>query len=383
MIAFYLIHLFCQGWVLSSELAVLGTLVSAIIALYRRDLRPSFHILYYPFLIYGIASTVSAIAAPERMHAGYEGALWGKMLLFPMVVILFRNVPRSRVLALRMMLVFGAFISAFGLFQYLALSRRDLEHRITGPASHVMTFSGLIAPVALMFLVLWLQEPKRWTLAAGTLLTTVAMWMTFTRSAWIGWLAAVCVLLIAKRPRLLIYAVPLFVLFVDFMPLSLFGRVMSTFDTKQSSNLDRIRMLQGGIEIIKDYPVLGVGPANVKEVYPLYRRHDAPRFRIPHLHNNIVQLWAERGILGLCAYLLLLSLFVRECVRGWRGPASRFAEIGVAVIVCLTVAGLWEFNFGDTEVFFLLMDVCALVAVSLEANEPVGGGVPVRVTSGP
>ena len=41
--------------------------------------------------------------------------------------------------------------------------------------------------------------------------------------------------------------------------------------------IDRIRMAEGGIEMIKDYPVMGVGPAYIKEVYPLYRRADAPR----------------------------------------------------------------------------------------------------------
>jgi O-antigen ligase len=120
-------------------------------------------------------------------------------------------------------------------------------------------------------------------------------------------------------------------------------------------------MAEAGIEIIKDYPLFGVGPANVKEVYPLYRKHDAPRFRIPHLHNNVIQLWAERGVLALVAYLLLQFLFLRECARGWGGPATKFAEIGVAVTVALAAAGMFEFNFGDTEVFWVLLDVFALV----------------------
>ena len=81
-------------------------------------------------------------------------------------------------------------------------------------------------------------------------------------------------------------------------------------------------MLEAGIEMIKDHPLLGVGPANVKEAYAIYKKQDAPRSRPPHLHNNAVQLWAERGILGLAAYLLLLGLVLRECVRGWPGVWS-------------------------------------------------------------
>jgi putative inorganic carbon (HCO3(-)) transporter len=190
------------------------------------------------------------------------------------------------------------------------------------------------------------------------------------------------VLLVLKRPRALAFALPLLLLFLTFMPMSLFSRMVSSFDTRQSSNLDRIRMIEAGVEIIKDYPLLGVGPANIKEVYPLYRKPDAPRFRIPHLHNNVIQLWAERGVVGLAAYILLIALFLRECARGWHGPQSRFAEVGVAVTVGLAAAGMFEFNFGDTEVFWIMLDIYALVIAFLERplppNEPLGGVVAVN-----
>src|SRR2546428_12742585 len=159
---------------------------------------------------------------------------------------------------------------------------------------------------------------------------------------------------------MLISAVRAVVFFITLMPLPLFGRLVSSFDVRQSSNLDRIRMIQAGIEIIKHYPLLGVGPANVKEVYPLYRKHDAPRFRIPHLHNNLVQLWAERGVLAVAAYVLFLGLFLRECARGWNGPASRFAEIGVAVTFGLAAAGFFGVQFCGIEGFLVLLGLFAL-----------------------
>jgi O-antigen ligase len=378
-LTFYLGHLFFQGWILSSELSVLGALICAIVALMRGDLRPSFHILYYPLLVYAIVSSISSIASGHASHAAFEGALWGKVLLLPAAVILLRDVPRARVLSLRMMLFFGSFISLYGLFQYIVLAQRDLEHRITGPASHVMTFSGLLMVVSILALVLWLHDARNPWLFGISALTTIGLVLTFTRSVWVGWAAAVVVLLALRRPRWLVYAPGLVLLVISFLPLSVFGRLLSAFDTKQSSNLDRVRMVQAGIEIIKDYPLLGVGPANVKEIYPLYRKHDAPRFRIPHLHNNIVQLWAERGVLGLAAYLLFLGLFLRECARCWRGPGGRWAEVGVAVTVALFVAGMFEFNWGDTEVFWMFLDVAALVVIMIErplpANEVQEGAV--------
>jgi O-antigen ligase len=381
-ISLYLCHLFCAGWVASSESFVAFALMAFLYALYRRQVRPSFHILYFPLLVYAIASTVSALAAPRAIHAFGENALWMKAAIFPMALILFREVPRSRELALRMLLIFGVFSATWGLFQYFVLARRDLEHRITGQTTHVMTLSGLLLAVALVFLVLWIHDLRNPWLLAGSCIVTLALLLTFTRSAWIGWVVAASILLISKRPRMLIFAVPAVVFFITFMPLPLFGRLVSSFDTRQSSNLDRIRMVQAGVEMIKDHPLFGVGPANVKEVYPLYRRHDAPRFRIPHLHNNLVQLWAERGVLAVAAYVIFLALFLRECARAWNGPAGRFAEIGVAVTFGLAAAGMFEFNFGDTEVFWVLLDICALVVASIEqarpSNEPPLPGVPVN-----
>jgi O-antigen ligase len=373
---FYLAHIFCAGWIASSELGVVLLIGTLAYLIWKSEIRPSFHILF----VYALDSTVSSIANGASKHAFGESALWLKCLLFPAALILFRNVPRTRELAIKTFLAFGVFSSLYGFVQYFALHQRDLEHRITGPAAHVMTYSGLMLPVALMFLVLWIHDRRNLWLLGGTIVTTLTLLMTFTRSAWLGWLVAVLVLAALKRPRLLAYAVPAGILVITFLPLPYFARVMSAFDTKQSSNFDRIRMFEGGVEIIKDVPVLGVGPGNMKEVYPLYRKPDAPRFRIPHLHNNLVQLWAERGILGLAAYVALIALFLRECARGW---GSKYAELGVAVTVGLVVAGMFEFNFGDTEVFLAMLDLFALVVASVERNEGAPAAVAQLQTAGP
>ena len=345
--------MFCLGW-----------------AIARKEARFSWHILYYPLIVYGLVSTVSAFASPRRLHAWGEFILWFKMLVFPCAVILYREMPRLRELATYAYAVVAGGGATWGLLQYGLSSRRDLEHRISGPSSHVMTYSGILMPLSLMMLFLFWRQRKWWQ-ALACVLSTVTLLLTFTRSVWLGWAAAAFVVLILTRARVAFYALPAVVIFITFLPMPLFSRLVSVFDTRLSSNFDRIRMIEAGVEMIKDYPVLGVGPANVKESYALYRKQDAPRARPPHLHNNVVQLWAERGILGLASYLLLLGLFLRECVRGWNGPDRVWAEIGVAVAVSLTVAGLFEFNFGDTEVFCLMLNLFALVVVSLERSQPL------------
>jgi O-antigen ligase len=351
-------------------------------AIARKETRFSFHILDYPLFVYGLASTLSAMAAERRLHPFGEGMLWFKMLIFPCAVILYREVPRLREYATYAFAMVAGGGAIWGLLEFAFLDHRDLEHRISGPSSHVMTYSGILLPLSLMMLVLWVRERKWWQLAA-CVLSTLTLLLTFTRSVWLGWAVAVAVLIVLSRARLAFYALPVAILFVTFLPLPLFSRLVSTFDLQQSSNFDRLRMLEAGAEMIRDFPLLGVGPANVKEVYSIYRKPDAPRPRPPHLHNNAVQLWAERGILALAAYLLLLGLFIRECIHAWRGPRRSprhvWAEVGIAVVVSLTVAGLFEFNFGDTEVFYMMLNLFALVCVQVEQAEPVNELGPVLV----
>ncbi|MGZ4778303.1 MAG: O-antigen ligase family protein [Thermoanaerobaculia bacterium] len=366
----YLGHILLQSKPAGSELGVAWMFIFLLSAMARRQIRPVFHILCFPLAVYALMSTISSIVATRDIHGNAEFAMWCKILVFPAALMIFRTLPEVRTLAIYCHAICGIWIACAGLFQYFFERQRDLEHRITGASTHVMTYSGLLLPLSLFLIILALHYRKPW-MVASSVVVTLTLLLTFTRSAWLGWLAAIFVLMLLTRPRWVVFAVPILTVGIALLPMSLFSRAVSSFDTRQSSNLDRIRMVQAGIEMIRDYPLLGVGPANVKEIYPLYRASDAPRFRPPHLHNNVVQIWAERGVVALASYFLLLGLFFRECARGWRGPGRPFAEIGVAVTVAMFFAGLFEFNFGDTEPFFLLLDLFALVIASLEGPPPV------------
>jgi O-antigen ligase len=374
----YLLHILLIVKIALLELTAFWSLFFLGWAIAKKEARFSFHILYYPLVLLGLASMLSSWFSGRSSYQAY-GMLWFKILIFPVAVILYRQVPRLRELATYAFAIVAGGGACWGLLQFVFLDQRDLEHRISGPSSHVMTYSGILLPLSVMMLFLWWRQRKWWQLTA-CVLSTLTLLLTFTRSVWLGWAVAVAVVVLATRARLAFYAMPFVILFITFMPLDLFSRLISTFDLQQSSNFDRIRMLQAGVEMIRDHPVFGVGLTNVKETYSLYRKHDAPRPRPPHLHNNVIQLWAERGILGLLSYLLLLALFFRECIAGWKGPRHVWAEVGIAVAVSLMVAGLFEFNFGDTEVFYMMLNLFALVVVQLErpqaeANEDMVLGV--------
>lgn len=380
---FYILHFLIQGKIAGAELGAFWAILFLGWAIARGEARFSWHLLYFPLILYGAVSTFTAMIAFRRIHQGLEGMLWFKMLLFPCAVILYRSLPRLREFMLNYVFVlFGGGMAVWALIEFFIFGQRDLDNRVNGPATHVMTFSNLILPMALVFVVVWLHQKKWWQAVLAVLITTAVL-LTFTRSAWFGWLAAVIVLLMLTRSQIRYYFPAAVLLFLTFMPMSLFARLTSTFDPKLESNFDRVRMIQAGVELIKDYPVFGVGPGNVKELYSLYKKQDAPRIRPPHLHNNVIQLWAERGIAGLFAYVLLKVLFLRDCFRARRGPMRMYGDIGIAVTVALTVAGFFEFNFGDTEVFYLTMNLYAFVVTAIEREEPQREEMPMASLDSP
>jgi O-antigen ligase len=382
----YLAHILCEGWIGSSE-AFLGiALIAAIVSWKRGELAVPFHPLYLPLGLFVAASQVSALLAPRPLDSLMQAREWFPFLAFPLAIALYTNVRGLTRLAVGAFLILAIFQSAFGLAQYLFLGHDALERRITGTTAHVMTFSGILLPLSLLFISASFSRAGRAAHWIAALLTTLALALTFTRGAWLGWAAGVLVIVALRRVRLVPWLAPLLLLALSFSPEPIFARLVSSFDLRQTSVLDRIRMAEAGAEMVRDHPLFGVGPGNVKEVYPLYRKDDAPRFRIPHLHSNPVQIWAERGLIAFAAWIALIVLFLRESAarRRQRPRAAPWTEGGMAAALGLAVAGLFEFNFGDTEVLLTMLDIWALTlalggmaeAAESRASGDLAGAVP-------
>lgn len=129
---------------------------------------------------------------------------------------------------------------------------------------------------------------------------------------------------------------------------------------------ERLYMWRSGIAIVRDHPLTGVGPGQVKAVFPRYALPEAYRKTTSHVHSTPLQIAAERGLLGLGAWLWLWIGFFREGVRRLRrlGPAEERERTlvagSLAAVLGFLVAGLFEYNFGDSEVVLVAYAVMAL-----------------------
>jgi O-antigen ligase len=270
----------------------------------------------------------------------------------------------------------AALLACHGLSQYL-LGYGDIDRRIRGPFSHYMTFSGFLLICDLLLIASMVYAGRwrslwRWGALA---VINVALLGSYTRNAWVALAVALTVLVVLRAPRLLLAYVPAAVLFIILAPVPLLHRVTSIVNLRDVSNYDRLCMMEAGLTMIRERPLFGLGPDVVKHRYAIYRPPSAPRYNVPHLHNSLLQLAAERGLPALGSYLGLtiaaLALAWRRFRRegGRRGPRADLYVGALLAIFAFNVAGLFENNWGDAEVqrtalFALAIPFC------LEAAEP-------------
>jgi O-antigen ligase len=142
-----------------------------------------------------------------------------------------------------------------------------------------------------------------------------------------------------------------------------------TTEASVRSNQDRIAMIRSGIRIIRKYPLRGVGPDMIMEVYPGYRDKDAVNQMNPHLHNVPLQIAAERGLPALAVWLWFIVALVRGLLRHRRVAALSFLpNAGLAIVAATIAAGMFEYNFGDSEFLMLFLLLVTLPYAALRSE---------------
>lgn len=312
-------------------------------------------------LVLLVACSAAFSVDPARSARAVPGL--SLLLLIPLTIDTLRRRASARLL-LAALAAGGTLIALVGLWQY-ARGAGDLHNRIRGGLSHYMTFSAITMTAGCILAAFAMEERGRWRWAGALCVVPfTAMVLTLTRGAYVGTLAAFLVYLAIRRPRSLLLAVPLAAALVAVAPSDVRHRFASIADLQDETNRDRIAMARAGLRMIGDRPIFGVGPEMVKPYYTLYRDADAPRWRVPHLHNNVLQMAAASGVFAAAAYVAILGLFFARTTRGLRAtprgdPAPVFAG-PLLVVTALTVAGLFEYNFGDTEVHVATLLVMAV-----------------------
>ncbi len=265
--------------------------------------------------------------------------------------------------------------------------------RVTGFMGHWMNFGGQQMLVLAALLAFLLFEGSRaeeqdsqsqasmpralWFVVAGVVAFSILL--NFTRGVWFASTLAAVYLVARWRARWLWLLPVLAALLIFASPRLLKARLDSVLHpSAHPSEAIRLEMWDAGIRMILKHPLVGVGPGNIVEVYPLY----LPAGKTPivgfhdHLHNDYIQFAAERGIPCLLAWLWMMAALGIHTLRFCRklGGLRWVAQASFAAWIALLVEGLVEFNFGSTPVLtvYLFLAAAPFAAARIEALEKDG-----------
>ena len=353
----------------ASQTAYVLALVAWAISSYLQGATRQWHWpLLMPVSAFVLASVLATILAVEPLASLRELRNVFEVLVFYLMVNHVTTEERATTLV-RVLIATTTVMALYSLFQSLT---NGIDFRVRGTMSIYMTFAGLLMLVDLMAVghILFRTHRRQlmWTIPA-LLLMTAALLMTQTRSAWCGLIAG-CFVILGLRKKVLLLAIPLGALVVLLLvPQTIKIRALSIADRREITAQERLSMWSSGVRIIRDHPWTGVGMGVMAQTYAHYREPDSPvnlKRRLGHLHNNIIQIAAERGLLGLACWLWIWGAYGYHTWRIYRRlepghrPAKALVVGSMASVIGFQIEGLFEYTFGDSEVIVLTYFLMAL-----------------------
>jgi O-antigen ligase len=241
-----------------------------------------------------------------------------------------------------------------------------------GAFSHYQTFSNVFFLLFCLSLAQAMlnrsgRERLLWLLVS--LVIGTAVLFTYTRGIWLAALGAIVFeAALSGRKRIAAAAA---VGGAALLAVALSSAVISSRAktiVEVEGNVERFLLWEPTWNMIRDYPLLGVGVGNFQRVQAGYVREEV---RIPmsrtHSHNNLLQVTAERGLFGLFIFLWIWYVIVKEgfyvlwSLRKERGSPYTLVLGSLAGLLGFFLDGLFQNNFGDTEVVILFWILAGVV----------------------
>jgi O-antigen ligase len=216
----------------------------------------------------------------------------------------------------------------------------------------------------------------------GLVLMLAAMLMTWSRGAWLGFIAAFIMMnVVRSRRAAALFALALILLsfvivmgglqllpeaitqrFLDFLPF--LGAVDVRRVEVTPANfavIERLAHWQAGWDMFSEHPWLGVGIGNYEPVYPAYAlpRWDEP---LGHAHNYYLNIAAEAGLVGLSAYLILWVAVFWQAWRAVRRTSGYWQGVAVGILGILTHLAVHNF-FDNLYVHGMYVHVAILMGL--------------------
>ncbi|BAY26559.1 inorganic carbon transporter [Calothrix sp. NIES-2100] len=285
-------------------------------------------------LYWAIAAVATAFSPVKKAALSDFVTLTLYLLLFALCARVLRS-SRLRSWLIVLYLHVSLIVSVYGLRQWFfgaaALatwvdpeSPLSKTTRVYSYLGNPNLLAGYLIPAVVFSLVAifaWQSWYKKALALTAFIVNSACLVLTFSRGGWIGLVAAILTVMalliywwsVQMPPFWRTWSLPIIlggligvlvlaVIFIE--PVRL--RVLSIFaDRQDSSNNFRRNVWDAVFEMIRDRPILGIGPGHnaFNKIYPLYQR---PRYTALSAYSILLEIAVETGFIGLSCFLWLL-----------------------------------------------------------------------------
>lgn len=350
----------------------------------------------FVFLYWGVSAV--AVAFSPVKAAAFSGLI--KLTLYLVFFVFCARILRSPRLTnwlITVVLGIGLVVGSYGIRQQIfgveqLATWNDPTSELAG-ATRVYSYLGnpnllsayLLPAIALGVAAFFVWQglvPKLLAITI-TLVNTACLYFTGSRGGWIAMIALVGAFLLLffvwfknnlspfwrKWLLPLVFGILGGLMFAAIMSVdSLRIRVMSIFVGRQdSSNNFRINVWMAVLDMIRDRPLIGIGPGNAafNKIYPLYM---SPKYSALSAYSVLLETAVETGLIGLSIFVWLLVITVNQGVqqiqrlRDKNNPAGMWLIAAIAAMAGLMGQGLFDTVWYRPQVNTLWWFMVALVA---------------------
>jgi putative inorganic carbon (HCO3(-)) transporter len=260
-----------------------------------------------------------------------------------------------------------------------------------GPPNSAAAYLTLLIAPALSVLLTNAARSTKVIATCCAALGAMAMVPTQSRGGWLAALLSLGFLWIATARRdLRTLAVPIVTAILIALVVALAGDTITTRLTSddQGSAQSRFPLMQTAMEIIRDQPILGVGPNNYSTAMKQYGAvYGYWGDWVYTVHNKFLLVWAETGLGGLVSFIWFLAATINLGWKGWSAGDPLWSPLALgftgAVIGHAVHLNLDMFNArSQVELLWVVAALLAVIHAGAQKPGQSGAGYRVRLATG-
>ena len=357
------------------------------------DFKPSnFSVVIFAFLIFmGLGALVSVDTSSSIM-------VFAIYLVFTFAFTLVTNIVKTKdewSVTVALFVISSFVVSVYGIIQNFTLDSTtqswvdptlfsDITTRVYSTLSNpnvLGQFLILTIPVILSFILYQIRcsMSKKTTAMYLVFMLSGAACLAFTwsRSAWVGVILSVVLMLCIYDKRWIALCVAALFVMPLILPESILSRLTSIGNTEDTSTTYRIAVWTSSVNMIKDYPLCGIGLGSdaFLKIYTRYALSGAD-FAL-HAHNFYLQWIVDVGVWGLIIFLsaVLTAYGLIASVKS-KNSLMRFVSLGLGcALIGYLFQGMAETQWYNYKMVLIFWFYMAIIQKASDIDDTSGGGI--------